>query len=136
MADSPTLGSASFGRVSIARRVLYYGAVWLFAVIAFQVLLKPDGLTESNLGELQQRVRWPLYAPIMATLGLAKAFTWPRDATGGTVFAAAVCFAVHAILTITQSHRRAFVLMICIQAALLVVAVIYFIRFSRLPAGG
>ena len=122
--------------VSFARRCFGCGAMWLAAALAFQVFLKSEGLTETNLNEMQQRIGWLFSTPIMAAAGLAEAFVWPRGFRSGGVSAAVVCLTGLSIITLTRSSRRAFVAMICINIIILAVAVTYFVRFSRLSTGG
>lgn len=123
-------------RIRFGRRLLVYLAVWLLAAFAFQVFLKPEGLTETDLSSLQQRISRLLHTPVMAVLGLAQSVTWPGipGATGG--FAAAACFVSQAILTLTRARRRPFIALMLVQALLLTVAVVHFVRQSRLPSGG
>ena len=121
--------------LSVGQRLFWYVAVWLFTVLAFQIFLTPEGLTETNLSEMEQRIRWPLYTPIMVVIGFAEAFTWPTDFTAVAFVGAFACLVAHAITMLTRVHFRPFVLMLCIQTVLLAIAVIYFIRFSQLPGG-
>jgi hypothetical protein len=129
-------GTISERRVRVGTRLLIYIAMWLLAALAFQLVLQPDGLTETDLSPIQQRVRWPLYTPIMAAVGLAQAFTWP-DFPGSTAFWVAVaCFAVHAAVALTRSHYIAFIALSLAQAFLFVIAVIFFFRHTQLPTAG
>lgn len=92
-------------RVRFRSRLLIYFALWLLAALAFQIFLQPQGLTETHLTPIQQRISWPLYTPFMSVVGLAQAVTWPDFPKALAVFVAAVCFALHAILALACARR-------------------------------
>jgi len=122
-------------RVGFRHRMLIYFAVWLLAVLAIQVFLRPMGLTETALTPIQQRIRWPLYTPFMAVIGLAQAVTWPASPQALAGIAAVTIFALHALLMLTRTRRYSFVVLAVVQVLLLAVAVIYYVRWSELPTG-
>jgi uncharacterized membrane protein len=128
--------SVSAQRVSLRKRLLIYLAVWALSGLAFQVFLQPMGLTETHLTPTEQRVRWPIYTPLMALVGLAQSFTWPASPGTSAGFAAFACFAVHAVVALTRTRWSSVAGLFCIQTLLLAVAVIYFVRHSQLPTGG
>ena len=123
-------------KLSARQRLFWYIAVWVLAALAFQLFLRPEGLTETNLPEVQQRLSWPFYTPFMVTIGLAEVFTWPQTFNTVALLGSAVCLLVHAVITFTRVYARSFLVMICIQVVLLGIAVFYFVRFSQLPSGG
>src|SRR5262245_34170504 len=51
-------GISAAPRVSVAQRFVVYGLVWLLAVVAFELWLRPWTPTESHLTEAEQRIRW------------------------------------------------------------------------------
>ena len=123
-------------RVRFSRRLLIYAAVWLLAVLAFELFLQPEGLTETDLSPIQQRIRLPLYSPLMAVVGLAQSVTWPTFPSSSALDVSAACFVVHAIAALTRSRRGSVIALTCAQTLLLTVAVIYYVRQSQLPTGG
>jgi len=127
--------SRSSAYISPVQRLVWYGALWVLAAIAIQVFLKPEGLTETNLSEIQQRIRWPFYTPLMVAMGLAAAFARSAVYNGWAISTALSCFVIHGFITLTRTSARSFALMILIHAALLGVAVICFLRFARMPTG-
>ena len=117
-------------------RALAYFALWFLAAISFEIYLRPEGVTETDLSETQQRWIWLPYTPIFIAVGLAYA-TWPSDPNALLILLAFMGLAAHAILALILVHRRSsFIALICVQVLLLTVGVIYFLRFSRLPSGG
>jgi len=131
----PQLDTVSEHRVRFSRRLLTYFAVWFLAVLAFGVFLQPEGLTETDLTPFQQRIRLPLYTPLMAVAGLAQSVTWPTFPSSSALDAAAACFVLHAIVALTRSRRSSLIAFTCAQALLLTVAVVYYVRQSQLPTG-
>lgn len=123
-------------RVSFSRRLLIYGAVWLLAALAFQVFLQPEGLTETSLAPMQQRIRWPLYTPLMAMVGLSYAVSWPDSPREDVGLAAGAGLVLHGILALACARRSRFIAFTLAQTLLLTVAVIYFIRQTQLPGDG
>jgi hypothetical protein len=132
----PEFDSTPERGIRFSARLLAYCGVWLLVALAFQFVLPPDGLTETDLSPIQQRIRWPLYTPIMAAVGLAQAATWPDFPGSLAVTIATAVFVVHAVAALTRSSRPAFVGLIFAQAVLLGIAVIYFIRHTQLPTTG
>jgi len=130
------LYAASGHRIRFSGRLLIYIAVWLLAVLAFEVFLQPEGLTETDLTPFQQRIRLPLYTPLMAVLGLAQSVTWPAIPTPFDLCGAAACFGLHAIAALTRSRRSSLIAFTCVQALLLTASVVYYVRLCRLPSGG
>lgn len=122
-------------RITVRWRLLGYGAVWLLAALAIQLFLRPEGLTETNLNEAQQRALWLLYTPVMATIGLADALQRVSRLADWSPLVIAICFALHALVILTQSRPRFFAIMIFVQIVLLSLAIMSFIHLSRLPAG-
>ncbi|CAN5724215.1 hypothetical protein BH11VER1_BH11VER1_21350 [soil metagenome] len=123
-------------RFRFKTRLFIYLAIWLLAAMAFQFFLPPEGATVTELTPFQQRIRWPLYTPIYLLVGLAQSFAWPERISSWAGVAATLCFLFHAVLTLTLSRRFAFLIMCGLQVVLVVVSVVYFIRFSQLPSGG
>ena len=123
-------------RVSLRKRLLIYLAVWALSALAFQVFLQPMGLTETDLTPTEQRIRWPLYTPLMALVGLAQSFTWPASPGAFAGLGAFACFAVHAVVALSRTRCGSLAGLFCIQTLLLAVAVIYYVRHSHLPTGG
>ena len=64
-------------KVSFRARFFFYLAIWLFAALAIQVFLPPEGHAATDLTPFQQRIRWLFGIPLIAMLGLARALTWP-----------------------------------------------------------
>lgn len=123
-------------RLPARSRALIVCIVWLSTALAFQVFVKPEAVTVTDLSEIQQRIQWLFLTPMMAAAGLAEALAWPSEFTVGGLLVSLVCLSALSINTLIVSSRRAFVVMICINAVVLAIAVIYFIRFSRLPSAG
>jgi hypothetical protein len=121
-------------RICFRIRLLIYLGVWLLAALAIQLMLRPEGLIESDLTPLQQRFLWPLYIPVMVALGLAQAFTWPDFPGAGVSLIAGGALAVHAAVALTRVRRGSFLVLTCVQGVFLV-AVVYFVRQSELPSG-
>ncbi len=134
--NHPQVDAGPEHSVSFSRRLLIYFAVWLLAALAFQFFLQPIGLTETALTPIQQRIRWPIYTPLMIVAGLAHAVTWSDFPQAWVGFAVAALLVLHAILALTRARRSSFVVLISTQALLLTFAVIYFVRLSELPSGG
>jgi cbb3-type cytochrome oxidase subunit 1 len=122
--------------VWFGRRLLIYLSVWFLAVLVCEVFLRPEGFSETSLTPFQQRIRWPLYAPLMAVVGLAQSVTWPTFPGALAITVAAVCLILQAIVSLTRSRSRSLVALTCVQALLLTVAVVYLVRLSKLPTGG
>src|SRR6187401_283957 len=91
--------------VRLRHRLLIYFAVWLLAALAFQIFLQPLGLTETDLTPIEERIRWPLYTPIMAVFGLAEAATWPRSPQALAGISALAAFVLHAVVALTRVRR-------------------------------
>jgi len=123
-------------RVRLGTRFLVYFSVWLFAALAFQIFLRPEGPTESDLSPIQQRLLWPLYAPLMVVVGLVHAVTGSSRFPDWAPWAVVAGFVVHFIIALTRVRRSSFVAFISIQVLFLAIAVIYFVRQSYLPTGG
>lgn len=121
--------------VRFRRRLFIYIALWLLAALAFQVFLRPLGLTETDLTPIQQRIRWPLYTPLMAVIGLAQAGTWPANPQAIAGIAAAAVFVLHAVSMLTRARPRSLIALAAAHALLLALAVIYYVRWSQLPSG-
>jgi hypothetical protein len=123
-------------RVRLSTRVLVYFSTWILVALAFQILLRPEGPTETDFSPLQQRLLWPLYAPLMVVVGLVQAATGSARFPNWAPWLVVAGFAVHFIIALTRVRRSSFVALIAIQVPFLVIAVIYFVRQSYLPTGG
>ena len=121
--------------VRFRHRLFIHIALWLLAALAFQVFLRPLGLTETDLTPIQQRIRWPLYTPLMAVIGLAQAGTWPANPPALAGMAAAAVFVLHAILMLTRARPRSLIALAVAHALLLALAIIYYVRWPQLPSG-
>lgn len=121
--------------LSFTQRIAVYLGLWLLAVIAFEIWLTPEGMTETHLTEAQQRIQWPLYTPLMVVVGIVEPFSPSGDLTsnGGWI---AVVFLVHAVVMLTSKRLPVFAGLACVQLALLAIGVVNFIRLSQLPSGG
>lgn len=117
-------------------RIFSYFAGWVLVALAFQVFLQPLGLTETALTPIQQRMLWPLWAPVMVIVGLAQAATWPASPQAVVGISVAVGMVFHAFAALTISHFKAFIVLMLAQMGFLTIAVIYFVRWSQLPSGG
>jgi hypothetical protein len=120
---------------SFKRRLVTYLAIWLVAALAFEILLQPEGLTETDLTPFQQRIRMPVYVPLMAVIGLAQSVTWPTFPDSSALDVAAACLVLHAVVALSLARRGSFLALATIQTLLLTIAVIYFIHHSHLPSG-
>ena len=121
--------------ITVRWRLSGYGAVWLLAALAIQLFLKPEGLTETNLYEAQQRALWLLYTPVMASIGLADVLERVSRLADWAPLIIVICFVLHALVTLTRSRARSFAIMLLIQIVFLSLAITNFIQLSRLPAG-
>jgi hypothetical protein len=135
----PQLGNRPAHPVRLRTCCIAYIAIWLLTAVAFEVFMQPDGMTETDLTSTQQRIRWPLYTPLMALLGLARAFTWPwhplyhspPDSALVPAFLASIGFLLAlGCLTITRRHLWSLVTMLCFHAAILSVSVIFYLRMT------
>ncbi len=122
-------------RIRFRVRLAIYLCVWLLAVLAFEGFLRPEGLTETHLSPLQQRLQWPLYTPLMVFFGLGQALSTPSDTPQFYFWICLILFLAHAALSLTRTHLASFSILIGVQTATIAVAVSYFIHFSRLPTG-
>ena len=127
--------SAMKGRVLFSTVLLVYVAIWIFSIIALQIFLKIEGSTETHLSPTQQRISWVFQSPLMIVMGITRALTWPGEPTVPDLFIA-VGLVVHAIMMLACARRSSFIALTCVQAVLLTVGAIYFVRLSRLPSGG
>ena len=127
--------TASRCGVRFRMRFLIYLAVWLLAAVAFEIFLRPEGLTETHLTPLQQRLLWPLYTPLLVFFGLAQAVSTPRDIPQSFFWVVVALLVAHAALTLSRNRPIVFAALIGVQALTLAVAVTCFIHFSRLPHG-
>ena len=125
--------SAPESCVSFRTRFLAYFVVWFLAILALEVFLEPEGHAQTDLTVIQQRLRWPLQAPVAALIGLAHAFSWAGGVSGLLAF---VCIATLGIAALAYGRRASFVVLISLNALMLFIAIIYYIRWSRLPSGG
>jgi hypothetical protein len=121
--------------VRFRTRFLTYLGVWLLAALAFEVALQPEGLTETYLTPLQQRLQWPLYTPLMVFFGLSQALSTPRDVPQYLFWLFVAVFLFHALLVLRRVRLPVFAALIGLQALTLAVGVAYFVHFSRLPDG-
>ena len=135
MNNSPFGYSARF-----RTRCIAYVSIWLLAVLAYQVFVGPDSPTETDLSPLQQFIRLPLYLPLMATLGLARALELPlhrtieqsSDFSTFVAFLVSVAtFATVGTFTLKCSRNRAFVPMLFIHAAIVTIGLIFYIYLTR-----
>ena len=128
--------------IGVRQRVIAYLVLWLIAAIAIQIFLKPEGLTETDLSPFQQRIRWPIYTPLMIALGLGRVITlpllpllhWSNEML--TFWIAFVGLAVIGIITLTRRSRQVFVVMLCVNAVLLAISVFFFLQIAAIPSGG
>ena len=128
--------------IGVRQRVIAYLVLWLIAAIAIQIFLKPEGLTETDLSPFQQRIRWPIYTPLMIALGLGRVITlpllpllhWSNEML--TFWIAFVGLAVIGIITLTRRSRQVFVDMLCVNAVLLAISVFFFLQIAAIPSGG
>ena len=118
-----------------SKRLLMYLTVWVIGSLAFQAFLRPDGLTETDLSEAQQRLRWPLYTPIMVVFGLAQSATWPAFPGSMAMAVAVIVLLLLAVVVLACARPRAFAALLGVHSLTLAVAVVYFVRYSRLPSG-
>lgn len=121
--------------VSRARRVLWYFSTWLLAVVAIQIILKPQGVTETALSATQQRISWIFCSPVSILIGLAQAFTWPEEVAGWAVVTAAICILIIAVVALAQDRTRIFLVTMILQIIVIMVSVIYLKRLDSLPGG-
>lgn len=122
--------------ISFARRFLYYGITWLLAVIAFQIFLRPEGPTETDVSAFEQRLWLPFYTPVIVFIGFTRAVAGISHSGAWSIVISLVCLIGVGITTLTQSRCRPFMLMVGIHSVLLVIGVLYAIRVSRLPGDG
>lgn len=121
--------------VPFRRRLVIYLAIWFVTALAFEIFLQPEGLTETDLTPFQQRIRMPIYVPLMTVVGLAQSVTWPTFPGTSALDVAAACLALHAVVALSLAHRGSFLALATVQALLLTVAIVYFVRQSHLPSG-
>lgn len=128
-----------------SRRFAAYLAVWILAAVAFEVLLKPEGLTETDLTEFQQRLRWPLHTPLMVLLGIWQAIGWSITSFGavrGDFAAACVGLAgflwllAVAALVLKRNRLPTFASMLVVHAVTVGIGVFFFLQLAREPSGG
>jgi hypothetical protein len=117
-------------------RVIAFFALWILAAVAFEIFLAPEGSTVTDKSELHQRLTLPLWTPLLAAFGLAQAATWPHSFPAWAVFAPGCYFCVQAVSCLVFSRRSVFASLCSLQVVMLTIAVVYFVRFSRLPSGG
>ena len=125
---------------SIGARCIAFALLWSLAILAFEIFLMPEGLTETDLSAFQQRVSWPLYTPVMASLGLARALVSPWYKSYHTlnspfIFAgfliAAGCFLVISISIFLCRNWRYLVLLVSLHGMALTFAVVYYMRIIK-----
>ena len=130
-------GAEPENNVRFSTRILIYFAVWMVAVLAFEIGLEPEGLTETTLTPLQQRLELLIYAPVMVLAGLAEAISASAPDEFAQLFFwfFAGVFLVHAI-GVLFAPSRLFVYLIGLQLLALAAGVACFINFSRASQGG
>lgn len=122
-------------QIGRAYRILWYFSTWLLAVVAIQLILKPQGVTETALSATQQRIRWFLWTPISIVVGLAQAITWPKELSAWAVVTSAICLLVIAVVALVQDRAKIFFVAMILQIIVIIVSVIYLKRLDSLPRG-
>jgi hypothetical protein len=122
-------------RISVKSRFVLYAALWLVAMMTVELLMRPEGNTETDLNGLQQRLLWPFQTPLLVMFGLAEILSASDGPGLLALLAAALCFGIHAIVTLTRTELRSFRWMVVAQGILLAIAVTGFLHFANLPSG-
>ncbi len=117
--------------VRFRTRCVAYVAVWLAAGILYWLLVGPDSATETSLTSTQQFIRLPLWLPILAWVGIARAMGGPNSIGHSAfpmVFSLAWLIFV-CVFSITRRHLGSLLCMICLHTATLGLAYMFLLRW-------
>jgi hypothetical protein len=114
----------------VETRLAIYLAVWILAVLAFELFLRVEGRTENFLSPAEQRLRWPLFTPVMVIFGVMHSVSSRGEMSQAFFWLVGALFLAHAILTLRCTRPNVFAVLIGLQAVTVAFGVAHFIHFS------